>query len=96
MVQFLIRIEEPEAEQIKQKAAEFGLSSSAFIRQIVKASLRKETKKEQVPDNLKKNIRALVSVLAEAFGRTTKDYHPDKVAKLSQILLKVYDQEAQK
>ncbi len=96
MVQFLIRIEEPEAEQIKQQATEFGLSASAFIRQIVKASLRKDNQKEQVPENLKKNIRALVPVLAEALGRMTKDYNKEKVDKLSQLLLKAYDQEAQK
>ena len=96
MVQFLLRIEEAEAEQIKKQATEFGLSASAFIRQIVKASLRKDNQKEQVPENLKKNIRALVPVLAEAFGRTTKEYSKEKVDKLSQILLKVYDQEPQK
>jgi len=96
MVQFLLRIEEAEAEQIKQQATEFGLSASAFIRQIVKASLRKGNQKEQVPENLKKSIRALVPVLAEALGRMTKDYNKEKVDKLSQILLKAYDQEAQK
>ena len=96
MVQFLLRIEEAEAEQIKQQATEFGLSASAFIRQIVKASLRKDSQKEQVPENLKKNIRALIPVLAEALGRQTKDYNKEKVDKLSQILLKAYDQEAQK
>ena len=96
MVQFLLRIEEAEAEQIKQQATEFGLSASAFIRQIVKASLRKDNQKEQVPENLKKNIRALVPVLSEALGRMTKDYNKEKVDKLSQLLLKAYDQEAQK
>jgi CRISPR/Cas system CSM-associated protein Csm2 small subunit len=96
MVQFLLRIEEAEAEQIKQQATEFGLSASAFIRQIVKASLRKDNQKEQAPENFKKNIRALVPVLAEALGRMTKDYNKEKVDKLSQILLKAYDQETQK
>ena len=94
MAQILLRIQDEEYKQIKQKAVDLGLTTSAYIRQILRESLRKTNPKEQKVDNLKKDIRALVPVLAEALGRTLNTSQ-ESVEKLSPILLKIYDKERQ-
>lgn len=70
MPQILVRLDETESDQVQQKATEFGLSKPAFIRQIIREYFRKPTQKEQPVDNLKKEIRAIIPVLAQAIGRT--------------------------
>ena len=65
MVQILIRLEDAESKEIKQIATGLGLSTSAFVRKIVKEHLHKTKQKEQ-PDNSLKHIRALVPILAQA------------------------------
>ena len=98
MPQILIRIEESEAKQIQEKATGFGLSKTAFIRQIIREYLRKPAQKEQ-PVNDPKYIRALIPVLAEALGQTQnqalkedQQISPEETKELSNILLKLYDQ----
>ena len=70
MPQVLVRLAETESNQIQQKATEFGLTKPAFIRQIIREYLRKSSQKEQPADNLKKEIRAIIPILAQAIGRT--------------------------
>ena len=108
MVQILIRLEDAESKEIKQIATGLGLSTSAFVRKIVKEHLRKAKQKEQ-SDNSLKHIRALVPILAQALGRTQNlliKEAPEEQAKiltvtqkdmeeLSESLLQIYDQKVQ-
>jgi hypothetical protein len=102
MLQILIRIEESEAKQIQDKATEFGLSKTAFIRQILREYLRKPAQKEQ-PVNDPKYVRALIPVLAEALCWTQNQVLkedekviPKEIKELSNYLIKLYDKEVQK
>ena len=95
MPQILLRVDETEFKQIEEKSSEFGLSKAAFIRQIIMEFFRKSTSKEQLPESNLKYNRALVQVMAEALGRTTKEYNQERTEKLSQTLLKIYDQKVQ-
>ena len=92
MDQIHLRLEDEDSKQIQKKAAEFGLSTNAFIRQIIKDYLRNFGRKEA--DYSIKADRAMVKVLAEAFGRGMKA-SPEDTEKLSKILLKKFDQEVQ-
>jgi len=101
MKQVLIRLEDANYEEIKQMAGKFGLSCSAFLRQIVRENLRKNKKIEAQPENFKKSIRALVPVLAESLGWKRNFRFPwqpqnasrEETEKLSKFLLEKYDQE---
>jgi hypothetical protein len=109
MPQILLRVDETECQQIHQKSSDFGLSKAAFIRQIMREYFRKPIQKEQPANDLKKEIRALIPVLAQAIGRTQNlvikeapEEHakilkvsPEAIKGLSEILLKIYDQEVQ-
>jgi len=92
MDKILLRIEEAESKQIQKKAAELGLTTSAYIRQVLKDSLKNSNRKEP-PDSIKAT-RALVHVVSEALGRT-QNASPEAIEKLSKILLKKFDQEVQ-
>jgi plasmid stability protein len=92
MPDILIRnIEVTDYKKIQEKASELGLSANAYIRQVLKNSLKKFAKQE--PADTLKAARALVPVLAEALGRT-QNANPEAIEKLAKILLKKFDQEA--
>ena len=87
-------MEDKESDQIKKKAAALGLSVSAYVRQILRDSIRKSTQ-ENPADTSLKNARAQVVVLAEALGRTQKAT-PEVTDKLIKTLLRIFDQEVGK
>lgn len=89
MPRILINIPELEATEIKTKAASFGLSMSAYTRQVLKDSLRRNGNNEMTV--VLRAIRKLIPILAEALGRAQR-VDAQTVQKLSQILLKQYDQ----
>jgi len=95
MPQILLRVDETEYKQLQEKSIEFGLSKAAFIRQIMREYFRKPVKEEQPANDLKKEIRAIIPVLAQAFGRT-HNASPEATEGLSKVLLKIYDQEVLK
>lgn len=95
IAQILLRIDDAESKLLQKKAAELGLSTSAFVRQILKDSLRKSTSQEPAYASLK-NARAQVVVLAEAIGRTTQGVSPEATEKLKKTLLRIFDQEVGK
>ena len=95
MPQILLRVDETEFQQVQQKSSEFGLSKAAFIRQILREYFRKPVKEERLANDLKKEIRSIIPVLAQAFGRT-QNASPETTEGLSKVLLKIYDQEVQK
>ena len=92
MAKILLRIDDAESKQIQKKAAELGLTTSAFIRQVLKDSINKSQKNK--PDIHLKIARAKIVVIAEALGRT-QNATPEAIEKLSKILLKKFDQEVQ-
>lgn len=92
MAQIHIFIDDAEAKQIQKKAADLGVSTSAYIRKVLKDSQRNTTRTEQ-PDTIKA-ARALVIVQAEALGRT-QNASPEATDKLKKTLLKIFNQEVQ-
>ena len=92
MDQLHLRLDEEDSKLLQKRAAEFGLSTTAFIRHIIKNYLRNSTRKNEA-DGFKGD-RAMVKVLAEAIGRGLKA-SPEDTEKLSQILLKKFDKEVQ-
>lgn len=92
MDQIHLRLEKEEAKLIQKKAADFGLTTNAFIRQIIKDYLKNSGRQEA--EYAQKADRALVKVVAEAIGRGLKA-SPEDTEKLSQILLKKFDKEVQ-
>ena len=89
MAQIHIFIDDAEAKQIQKKAADLGVSTSAYIRKVLKDSQRNTTQ----PDAIKA-ARALVIVQAEALGRT-QNASPEATDKLKKTLLKIFNQEVQ-
>jgi len=88
MARILINIPDEEATEIKTKASSFGLSMSAYTRQILKDSMRRKNSEATVT---LRAIRKLIPILAEALGRTLKA-DQESVKKLSQLLLDKFDQ----
>ena len=91
MAQVHFFIGDTEYKQIQEKAKGVGLTISAYARHVLRDSLRKSTPKE--PAEALKATRVLVPVLAEALGRAMRA-SPEDTEKLSQILIKKFDQEA--
>jgi len=92
MAKILIRIDDAGSNQIKKKAADLGLTTSAYIRQVLKDSLK--TKRKDHAELSLKLVRANVIVMAEALGRTL-NASPETTDKLKKTLLKIFDQEVQ-
>lgn len=92
MAQMNFKIEDAEYTRIKQEALKFGLSAPALIRCILRDSSRKTKREEYAVNNVTKNIRALVPILAEALGHMQKE-SPEEIKNLSKSLLEKYDQE---
>ena len=93
MANILIRkVDETDYKKLQEKAAELGLSTTVFIRQILKDYLKKSNRKNELDAH--KAHRASVHVLAEAFGRT-QGASPEATEKLKKMLLKIFDQEVQ-
>ena len=91
MGQILLRIEDTELKQIQKKAQDLGLTTSAYVRQVLKDAHRSPPKNQ--PVELPGAVRRLIPVMAEALGRT-QNATPEAIDKLTKILLKKYDQEA--
>ena len=91
MPQIYARIDEADYKQIQQKAAEFGINTSIYVRQVLKDSLRKTSRIEPAVDPLKA-IRSLIPIMVEVLGRTQNVSQPT-VDKMIEVLLKKYDQQ---
>ena len=93
MAQILVRKIDPEVhEQFVKKAKSLGVSTESYARQVIKDSLRNPQKEHT--DITIKTARALVQVMADGLGRMLKA-SPEDTEKLSKILVKKFDQEAQ-
>ena len=89
MAKVLFNLPDQEHVELKKKAASLGLTTSGYMRQILKDSLRKKTRQDGQAVSIA--IRRLVPVLAQAWGRT-QNVDRQAIEKLTQILLKEYDQ----
>jgi vacuolar-type H+-ATPase subunit C/Vma6 len=89
MAQIHLIVEEEESKLIKQKAAEQGLNTSAYIRHVLRDSWRKTNRRDQGENVI--TTRALVFVLAEAFSRVYKA-SPKEADSLLKSLLEKFDQ----
>jgi len=90
MAQIHFFIDDAEYKQIQEKAKSVGMTTAAFARYVLKDAV-KNPRKDQI-DHVYKNARILISVMAEAFGRT-HGASPEDTGKLKQTLLRIFEQE---
>jgi plasmid stability protein len=89
MAKVLFNLPDQEHAELKKKATSLGLTTSAYIRQILRDSPHKKSRPDSQAVSLA--IRRLIPVLAQALGRT-QNADRQAIEKLTQILLKEYDQ----
>ena len=87
MAKFLFSLPDNEYAELKKKAQSLGLTTAAFIRQLLKDGQNKE--KDQT---IKDALRILIPIIVEALGRT-QNAQPEAINKLTDILVKKYDLE---
>ncbi|MFH0754433.1 MAG: hypothetical protein V2A70_07700 [Candidatus Omnitrophota bacterium] len=89
MAKVLFNLPDQEYIELKTKATSLGLTSSGYIRQILKDSLQKKPRQNDLATSIA--VRKLIPVLAQALGRT-QNVNRQAIEKLTQILLREYDQ----
>jgi hypothetical protein len=87
-------LEADELDRVRATAKSLGLSVSAYVRQVVRDSLRTRPGLEPEARDAKllRAMRALVPTLAEALGKT-QNVGVEEIARLSKVLLERYDKE---
>lgn len=90
MLNIALTLEPDEQEKLRAKAKSLGVSVSAYVRQVVRDSLKRDPEAREA--KLLRAMRALVPTLAEAFGKTQKA-GDELTAKLATVLLERYDRE---
>jgi hypothetical protein len=97
LLQVLFTLSANDVVQLEKKAKTFGLSVSAYIRQIVLDSFRpKESKSDQREggqEEILLAIRALIPVAVDAMARTSaKPPSTQEVEQLTAVLLKKWEE----
>ena len=94
MLNVSLILEADELDKVRATAKSLGLSVSAYVRQVVRDSLktRPGLEPEARDAKLLRAMRALVPTLAEAFGLTQKA-SPEQVQRLTDALLERYGKE---
>ncbi len=90
MLNITLILEADEQEKLRAKAKNLGLSVSAYARQVVRDSLRRDPEARDA--KLLRGMRAVVPALAEGFGRSQKQ-SPEQIEALVKVLLERYDRE---
>ena len=89
MAQIVFTLPDNEQQELKQKATSLGLTTSGYLRQIIRDSQQK--KPRQDIHAVSQAIRRLIPVLVIAMGKT-QNQSQQTIDKLTQFLLKEYDQ----
>ena len=89
MARITFNLSNDEHQELKKKAATLGLTSAGYTRQIIKDSQQKKSRQEI--HAVSSAIRKLIPVLAIAMGKT-QNQNEQMIHKLTQLLLKEYDQ----
>ena len=94
MLNVSLILETDELDRVRATAKSIGLSVSAYVRQVVRDSLKTRPGLEPVARDAKllRAMRAVIPVLAEGFG-ITQSADRDQIEKLTKALLERYDKE---
>ncbi len=90
MLNITLILEGDEQNKLRSKAKSLGVSVSAYVRQVVRDSLRRDPEARDA--KLLRGIRAIIPVLAEGFGRDQK-LPREQIEGLAKALLERYDRE---
>ena len=90
MSRIIIPLPDQEYTLVQEKAKSMGLTVTAYARNVLLNSFKKDTDKKH--QEMKKAIHGLIPVLAEAFGRT-QNVPSEHVEKLAKVLLQRYEKE---
>ena len=90
MLNITLILEADEQAKLRAKAKSLGVSVSAYVRQVVRDSLKRDPEARDA--KLLRGMRAVIPALAEAFGRTQRA-DAEQIEKLAEALLARYDRE---
>ena len=90
MATIFFTLSNEERSDLRERAKSMGLSTSAYVRNLVRDAIKRDTEAKQT--EVLKRIRALVPAICEALGRT-QNATPDIVEKLTKVVLDRYDKE---
>jgi hypothetical protein len=83
-------LEGDEQDKLRARAKSLGVSVSAYVRQVVRDSLKRDPEAKDA--KLLRGMRAVIPVLAEGFGRDQK-LPREEIEALAKTLLERYDRE---
>ena len=89
MAQIVFTLPDKEQQELKQKATSLGLTTSGYLRQIIRDSHPKKIRQDTHAVSMA--VRRLIPVLVIAMGKT-QNQSQQMIDKLTQHLLKEYDQ----
>lgn len=90
MLNITLIFEADEQDKLRAKAKSLGLSVSAYVRQVVRDSLRRDPEAKEA--KLLRGMRAVIPVLAETSGRAQR-LPREEIEALAKALLDRYDRE---
>lgn len=90
MLNITLIFEADEQDKLRAKAKSLGLSVSAYVRQVVRDSLRRDPEAKDA--KLLRGVRAVIPVLAETSGRAQR-LPREEIEALAKTLLERYDRE---
>ena len=90
MLNISLILEADEDVKLRARAKSLGLSVSAYVRQVVRDSLKRDPEAREA--KLLRGMRAIIPALAEGLGRSRNE-SPEQIEKLVQVLLARYDRE---
>jgi len=89
MARIIFNLPDNEHLELKNKAATFGMTISGYIRHVLRDSLQKKSRQDTHAVTMA--VRRLIPVLVMAMGKT-QNQSQQMIDKLTQLLLKEYDQ----
>jgi len=90
MLNIALTLEPDEQDKLRSKATSLGVSVSAYVRQVVRDSLKRDPEAREA--KLLRGMRAVIPVLAETSGRA-QQLPREEVEALTKVLLERYDRE---
>jgi hypothetical protein len=91
MARITFNLPDNELLELKKKSDSLGLTISSYVRQVLKDSQQKQPRQPQEVQAVIMAVRRLIPVLVIAMGKT-QNQNQQMIDKLTQLLLKEYDQ----